>query len=100
MNQQTNGSELTVLEKVHVHQSHPGKQIVAALLIMSVLCFLLGTFPPLSSVVTCCVCLMSAQGYWNEDRQTNTEVIYYLSNSPQPHTLYGSWSVTMRVNED
>lgn len=37
MNQQTNGSELKVLKKVHVHQSHSGKQILAALSIMSVL---------------------------------------------------------------
>lgn len=100
MNQQTNGSELTVLEKVHVHQSHSGKQIVAALLIMSALGFLLTAFPPLSSAVTRCVCLMSAQGYWDEDRQTNTKVIYYLSSSPEPHTLEGSWSVSMSVNED
>lgn len=100
VNQQTNGSELTVLEKVYVHQSHYGKQIVAALLIMSVLCFLLATFPPLSLVVTCCVCLMSEQEYWNEDGQTNTEVIYYLSSSPEPYTLYSSWSVSMSVNED
>lgn len=100
MIQQKNGSELTVLDKVHVHQSRSGKQIVAALLIMSVLYFLLATLPPLSLVVTCCVCLTSAQGYWNEDRQTNTEIIYYLSSSPEPHTLYGSWSVSMSVNED
>lgn len=100
MNQQTNGSELTVLEKVYVHQSHSGKQIVAAQLIMSVLRFLLATFPPLSLVVTCCVCLMSVKEYWNEGGQTNTEAIYYLSNLPEPYTLYSSWSVSMSVNED
>lgn len=76
MNQQTNGSELRLLKKVHVHQSHPGKQIVAALLIMAVLCSLLAPFPLFGHVVTCHVCLMSAQGCWNEDRQTNTELIY------------------------
>jgi len=78
VNQQTNGSELTVLEKVQVHQSQSGKQIVAALLIMSVLFSLLAPFPLLILVVMCHVCLMSAQAYWNEDRQTNTELIYYL----------------------
>lgn len=53
MYQQTNGSELTVLKKAHVHQSHSGKQIVAGLLIMSVLCSLLAPFPSASLVVTC-----------------------------------------------
>lgn len=59
VNQKTNGSKLTVLKKVHVHQSHSGKQIVAALLIMSALRSLLALFPQLSVVVTCCVCCMS-----------------------------------------
>lgn len=95
--QQKNGSELTVLKKVHVHQSHSGKQIVAGLLIMSVLCPLLTSFPPFSLVVTCHVCLLSAQGYWNEDRKTNTELTYYLSNSPEPHTLYSSWLLSQII---
>lgn len=59
VNQKTNGSKLTVLKKVHVHQSHSCKQIVAALLIMSALRSLLALFPQLSVVVTCCVCCMS-----------------------------------------
>lgn len=78
MNQQTNGSELKVLKKVHVHQSHSGKQILAALSIMSVL-HTLAPFAQFSVVVTCHVCLMSAQGYRTEDGQMNTELVYYLS---------------------